>query len=133
MSLEMTFEADECLTEQDVVRALAGLAVVQSDDQGLSGVFGLSSMRFVGRFGVADQALRTEGMESRWCVGSRMTFQLVVSRYGECMKDLGAFIVRLAHHGRARFVVAFEYENVHAVRDEGGLRLLNPEMLQAKS
>ena len=128
MSIEMTLEADEGLAKGDVVRASEGVAVVKSEGDRVSGAFPLSGMTFYGEFHVTDPVLLTEVVGEKWRVGSRMAFQLVIPKYGECMRELGVFIARLASLSRACFVVAFEYETPYAVRNERGLQLLKPEL-----
>jgi hypothetical protein len=68
----------------------------------------------------------TEGMSDKlpWEIGARMTFRYDTTKYDACSADLRRFIEQLEKLTPSYFVVSFQYENVYAIRDKSGLRVL---------
>jgi hypothetical protein len=129
MSLDITLEADDRLTRDQIKAALAASGASHPEDHqwGFKAVFPVSGMPFhyqdagLG----ASSVILTTGMENAgWKFGSRSRLGYVHSRSKECDAQLAAFLEGLAERTEACFVVAYELETLIAIRDAQGLRFV---------
>ena len=129
MSLSFDLEADENLTRAEVIKALKACNVTTliEDDGEIRGNFPRSEMFFFLRRRIDEHDLLAEGLPSSitWKVGIRMSFDFVTDKYDECKAELITFLGHLAALTASHFVLSFQYEVIHAIRDEKGLKILN--------
>lgn len=129
MSIEITLEAETQLTRDNVKTALktCGVADIIEKDASFTASFPDSKMSVLYRDHLGDSDVLTDNMEEKhWVIGSRMTFRYVVSNYEQCELEMLKFVKKLAELSEAFFVVAFQYERVWAIRDQDGLKIIEP-------
>ncbi|MDO3529676.1 hypothetical protein ACQUJZ_22370 [Ralstonia pseudosolanacearum] len=69
---------------------------------------------------------RTEGADfsRNLKIGVRANFYYVMSRYDQCSCEMNRFLSDLNDRSEACFVFSFEMETIYAIKDGGGMRIV---------
>lgn len=128
MSLMMNLEIESKCERKEVLSALSdcGASINEDTSDVVTGNFPESNMYFVLKEGAEPEQVVAEQVPYpiSWTVGARVTFHCPISTYDECRTQLRGILENLSKLSRAYFVLSFQYENVHALRDENGLNFL---------
>jgi len=129
MSLDLMFEADAGLSQEQFSRILAKLGVNTELDESnrVCGSFPLSNMYVVSDYHVKRDVVIAEGVPfpMTWKVGMRAVFNFCMAEYDQCNSDMYQFLLEVVNESEANFVLSFQFENVYAIRDSDGLQLLS--------
>lgn len=68
-------------------------------------------------WGENDEPLTSDVRASGWRIGARMSMKYRYSLSEECDEDIRALIEAMAKTSPVRFVVAYDYEVLHAIKD----------------
>jgi hypothetical protein len=128
MSLEMTLEADVHLNRSDIDDALETMDAsrIELGDRSPWAYFPNSGMNLYLHERMPPRPPRDDAKDiADWPVGLDLTFRYFTPKFDECQKDLKLFVEHLAKISDAFFVVAFQREEIYAIRDEAGLRFFS--------
>ena len=130
MSLSMFLEI-ECGASLDGVRyVLSGLEEsFDCEPNRIFGTFRESNCYFVFEECAGPQDLVAEGLSVEWQVGVRAGFHYRADNLLSSWGDMVKFISSYAGLQPFRFVLSFQYEELYAVRDETGLRIIDRRVL----
>lgn len=129
MSITLNLEADERLS-REVAKAVllgCGLDWISEDESGLKGNFSESNMYFSLRDNAESFPCEVLAEDVpyplKWKVGSRLSLNVVLEHYTKCCNQVVGLLFALEKNTPANFVLSFQYEEVYAVRDAGGVTI----------
>ena len=125
MSIEMSLELSDGLSIEDIKAILfsCGATLVEEDTDKSLVFFSDSKMNaWIDPSGM-NTSVRAMGISStNWSVKYRILFRLFGNKYDECKRDFDCTIRKIAKNGNVYFIAAYQFEDIYAIRDEGGLR-----------
>lgn len=124
MSLSMFLELEYGATIAGVREVLRGFPVEFRDHTEVSGVFLNSYCHFVVKEVEGVRGVVAEGVHADWNVGIVAGFHYRAENIDASWLDVVDFMIKYSEVTDLRFVLSFHYENVYAVRDDRGLRIM---------
>lgn len=128
MSIMMTLEAKNNLPRSDILNALATckVSLLTSTESKTSGNFPRSNMFFVLEIAEEDETeIFTGSFENPpWVIANRIAFHFAAGNLDLSSTELHEFIETLNKLSTGYFLLSFQYEILHAIKDENGFRVI---------
>ncbi|WP_157835195.1 hypothetical protein [Xanthomonas sp. SHU 199] len=122
----MNLEIEEKASQDCVLRALNGIRASYDIDNGkIFGNFEESKTYFVFSTSVGGSDVMAEGFNGSWKVGVSAVFHCSNDDLEHSWEEIKGYMASLMKECNCRFVLSFQYEKIYAVRDEGGIIIID--------
>lgn len=141
MGVGISIDIDERFTEDLFMKCLPlseiyGFNQEDGNIQGrkvkkIWGNFKDSNLYFIGTWPSLFPEVAIENMEKQtWKAGASIYFKYYMRDYERSNAEIAAFIKKISSICPAYFVASFQHEELYAIKNEKGLKILNPQWLQ---